>query len=357
MKSLKYSFIIFIFSSLISSCLEEMELDESLLQPQIAVSTFLTPGDPIYIKLMHDIPASQEYATGKEVPDAKVTLFEDDQIVTELERFSYFDYYYGYYTEEPIIPDTAYYYMANDRYPQPGKTYRLEVESETYGNITTETTIPKPIEIDELQSSIEEIRNDENSYVYKQININVRFTDPADEENYYRLLILEATGAISNWNQDSTDSTIHINGAINNTMFSTEDEIFFYEKENANSFAVGQTDNSFGIFTDETINGKEREISIYFSMNTTELDTTIGEFLVYRIELQSITKDMYYYLKSIDQQAIMYQFPFAEPIPVYSNVENGIGVFGSYSTSVYPVFYGQYPKDGVVYDSDYDFYH
>ena len=353
MKKFKYLFIVLLVSLLFSSCLEEMELDETLLTPKIAVSTFLNPNNSIYIKLMHDIPVNQENNGWNGVPDANVTLYEDGKKVTELKKLPYYDYSYNNYGEKPIILDTSYHYMAADKYPQPGKTYQLEVESETYGSIRTETTVPFPVQINKVESVVEEKQTD--NYRYNQLNFKVRFTDPADEENYYRILLHKIEGKLDNW-KDSTDQTIYINNTQSGLKLYTEDNIFFYEKENANSFVVGETDNNYGIFTDETINGKEYELKFSITMNPVELDTTVGEFFAYRIELQSITKDMYYYLKSIDQQEIMYQFPFSEPIPVYSNVENGIGVLGSYSSSAYPVFYGQYPKDGVVYDTEYEFY-
>ncbi|MFA9388491.1 MAG: DUF4249 domain-containing protein [Prolixibacteraceae bacterium] len=361
MKTIKYTILFFTFFFLILSCREEMILDESLLQPKIAVSTFLTPGDIIYIKLLHDIPVYQKnngmYQNNdgmNEVPDANIVLYEDNEIVEELERHFYVQTYWDENGESVVSStDTSFSFYTTDRLAQVGKTYRMEIESATYGNLSCETTIPVPVENINLKTEFEKTENNNRSY-YKVI-FKLKFSDPKDEKNYYRIILNEIEGAKSNVVGDSLNQTIYLRNSSFGSHFYTEDPIFFYEKNNANSFVVGETDNNYGIFTDETINGKDYELSIYTTLNPDPayLDTTIGEFIQYEVILQSISTEMYYYLKSIDQQEIMYQFPFAEPIPIYSNVENGIGIMGSYSSiSIISTSFGQYPKEGIKYSEN-----
>ncbi|MDA3927806.1 MAG: DUF4249 domain-containing protein [Prolixibacteraceae bacterium] len=351
MKTIKNIILFFPLTFLFFSCQEEMILDESLLEPKIAVLTFLSPNNIIYIKLLHDIPVYQNGDGMNEVPDATITLYEDDQKVEELERLFYVERYRDENGESIASTDTNFYFLTTGKLAQVDKTYRMEIESATYGNSSCETTIPEPVANIILKTEFEETTNNNRNY-YKA-NFKLSFSDPADEENYYRIILTEIKGQKTHFVDDSLDHTIYIHNSFGGNRMNTEDPIFFYEKNNANSFVVGETDNNYGIFTDESINGKDYELSFSASFNPDPayIDTTNGEFIQYEVLLQSISKDMYYYLKSIDQQEIMYEFPFAEPIPIYTNVENGIGILGSYSsTSVLSPSFGQYPKDGIEYD-------
>jgi hypothetical protein len=60
----------------------------------------------------------------------------------------------------------------------------------------------------------------------------------------------------------------------------------------------------------------------------------ISRFISFDFFFKSINHDYYTYLKSLN----MYyetggsEDPFAEPVVIFSNIENGYGIFGSYST-------------------------
>ena len=74
------------------------------------------------------------------------------------------------------------------------------------------------------------------------------------------------------------------------------------------------------LFTDELFNGKKAEISFYG-----ENHTGGG---IYKINLKNITRDYYLYLKSHTLQFENIDNPFAEPVQVYHNVNNGFGILG-----------------------------
>ena len=52
----------------------------------------------------------------------------------------------------------------------------------------------------------------------------------------------------------------------------------------------------------------------------------------YLIEIGEISKDMYKYVISGNKAENEKDDPFTEPVQVHSNVENGIGILGSYTT-------------------------
>ncbi|MCI5491108.1 MAG: DUF4249 domain-containing protein, partial [Prevotellaceae bacterium] len=50
------------------------------------------------------------------------------------------------------------------------------------------------------------------------------------------------------------------------------------------------------------------------------------------LELQSISKDLYLYLKSMQIYERRTDDVFASPVSIYTNVRNGWGIFGSMSS-------------------------
>jgi len=51
------------------------------------------------------------------------------------------------------------------------------------------------------------------------------------------------------------------------------------------------------------------------------------------VELQAISPELYRYLKSVELYRVTENDAFSEPVQIYSNVENGWGIFGSLSSS------------------------
>jgi hypothetical protein len=64
--------------------------------------------------------------------------------------------------------------------------------------------------------------------------------------------------------------------------------------------------------------------------------------------LQCLTEAGYNYLKAIDLQS-QNNGMFNEPVLLYTNITNGIGVFAGYSVSQKVVIIGEYPVEGFIY--------
>jgi hypothetical protein len=50
------------------------------------------------------------------------------------------------------------------------------------------------------------------------------------------------------------------------------------------------------------------------------------------VQLHVINEDYFEFLLSLEKYNETYENPFAEPVMVFSNIENGLGLFSSYST-------------------------
>ena len=78
------------------------------------------------------------------------------------------------------------------------------------------------------------------------------------------------------------------------------------------------------IFSDEFFNGKNYELVIY-------IDKQYTPFLF--TELRSVSKEYFLYMRSYFKYVQTNGDFLAEPVMVYNNINNGIGIFAGFSTS------------------------
>lgn len=186
----------------------------------------------------------------------------------------------------------------------------------------------------------------------------MKFADPADEVNFYRLVINYRIGK-NQWYRNTDGDTIKLVQVMDyiysNSAIASDDPVFS-TNENADEMLLGSTNQSgLTIFSDALLNGKAYNLTFYLNENIfyyfreKGMDTTRGDFYRVTIELQSLTKDTYYYFKSLGSFNWISQGFLTEPVLVYSNINNGIGIFGAFSSSINTIQNGEYPIEGISY--------
>jgi hypothetical protein len=75
----------------------------------------------------------------------------------------------------------------------------------------------------------------------------------------------------------------------------------------------------------------------------------LGEYIDATATVLNISKELYYYSRSKTQQSNAIDNAFAEPVPVYSNVNGGMGIFGSEAASSLSSLIGRYPLEDKIY--------
>ena len=181
------------------------------------------------------------------------------------------------------------YYVGSKITGVPGMNYSLNINSE--GTIVQGvTTIPNPVAIDSLWFEFYNDTEDTLGYIYGQ------FDDPADEVNFYRVLT-KSEGRDSSWVHpfNSVGHDRNINGEEDNTI------------------VIYHGDNKL-----ENVEDRNRW---YFKL---------GEKVT--VKFCTIDKKTYDFWYSYQQNQTGGN-PFAEPVPLSSNVTGGIGVWGGYAIS------------------------
>ena len=152
--------------------------------------------------------------------------------------------------------------------------------------------------------------------------ITLRISDPANEENFYMLKVRGgATASLS----DGTPYYYY------NDIFTSSD-IIFSDQQLVKGYR-GWPAYFSNVFSDHFFNGQEYE----FTVESRLRKFADGKNYVI-VELQSINQEFYNYLKSTMLYRISDQDSYSEPIIIYSNVENGWGIFGGVSTDRHVVY-------------------
>lgn len=204
-------------------------------------------------------------------------------------------------------------------YPSPGDKIRLEVETEEFENMSAEVCIPQApvilsVDTQMLKSSYGDLG---------VVDVRLRFRKPDNKNNYYMLLITESS----------------------NPVFTTHNEDLLFEELQpyyfTNSPYYGYHP-SF-IFNDRTIYSDE--YTLKFTINNVAhsyYSDSLSITNICHIHLYSISESYYLYCRSKMLQSKQKEDPFGsvglrEPIPTYTNIQNGYGLLSAKEVAIYEI--------------------
>jgi hypothetical protein len=310
------------YLTLISFCLvllscEDMDtvidLEIPPHKPVLVLNGLLDPESSVKVVVSHSVGAFSE-GVPSYIQDANVILYKDgEKIGSLLPDFT--ELTYVYYTNRRNENDSLpmYYYtdlenegnLIGDYIPEKGALYRIEVNHPDYNPISAETYIPVDIDI---EYSVDTVSSENN------IELEFSFDDNPIEQNYYRLQIF--TSCIKKWVDDY--------GYLNEYGFGNYTEF----RSNDPSFPGGIPFDGYTfegddvVFDDALFNGQQKTIllDIQTDNKSSECDTI---FMVF----STFSDDTYSYYNSLDDHSDKGEQGIfgGEVIPVYSNVQDGLG--------------------------------
>ena len=210
------------------------------------------------------------------------------------------------------------HYIA-DAVATPGTEYQIKVSAAGYGDAVAVAKTPDKILIKSLLR-IKDVRLDVSGI--KQDEIRLTFDDNGSEKNYY--LIWLNAGYVS----DSFENYTGVS-CVNTSDPSVES--IYDESINQNTCI-----ESNGIFLrDDLFNGKTKELRLFVNSDALQPVHIPGIGEVYpTIELLHVSEDHFKYLKSYRFASYNAGNPFAEPTNIYTNVQNGYGIFSIIQSDV-----------------------
>ena len=277
----------------LSACERIIEPDLPEHTPRLTLQAFFTT-DSTWVAFVGRSAGILESLPSRErsVAEAVVELLAGDQVIDELKFFQ----------RERV-------YTWEKGALQEGKSYSLRVSAPGFATIQATDAIPRPVPT-AVVSYITNTSSRSESRIKGDLSIKLEIQDPPDETNYYQIR------SFSFFRSERYEGS-----------FTTQDPSIIADNGADDPFIEG----FFGtepFFKDTLFNGQTHQIELSSNYNAPEHTS-------FFVQILYVSAAYYEYLKSARLHEPTQDNPFAEPVSVYSNVENGYGIFAGYSSQTF----------------------
>ena len=295
------SFFLFVSFFIISCDMETViDLDIPPHESVLVLNGLLDTDTNARVVVSHSVGAFSN-AVPSFINNANVLLYKDNQFIDsllpDLTNLIYVKYYDDYNTDSLPM-----YYYKSDYIPEKDATYRVEVDYSDYTPISAETYIPDDIILYNID--VDTTSNAE------KIGFTFSFDDNPNQQNYYRLRLYGSCE--KNYEKDDEWDRGYLVMKSNDPSFPGDIPWDGY------TFIGHKV-----VFSDDLFNGQSKTITLDVEgkFKYADCDTII-------IEFSTFSDDTYSYYNSLGDHSEKGELGIfgGEVIPVYSNVENGLGV-------------------------------
>lgn len=325
MKRYISALLLIIFAACFISCEKDIEFKGKVTKPLLVLNGMLTPDSVVSIHLSQSRFILGDVLPFTHIAGATVSVYVNGQLKEQITN-DVKGTYKGIYT------------------PKPGDEIKIEVKADGFDVLKSQTVIPqKPnmvvndstVTVREEEYSSPSQPNTVSKSKKRRMQAQLKLTDMANEENYYFIKAFQNIYRKGDLVR-SRVVELKLSEVLKNNISDSGNII-------QDIFGDGGTmDRTDNLFSDIYINGKETLFDFTFD-DTLEYATYVNGVKVendreeegtveYLIEIGEISKDMYQYVISGNKAENEKDDPFTEPVQVHSNVENGIGILGSYTT-------------------------
>lgn len=283
-------FFVLILSIFCFCACREQQLNEAVLpiyeQDYLFVEADLVKAEAAKVFLKRTVPPTADSTPALSVGDAKVFLFEEGQMMEELQEGIS-----GYYRSNVLIEE--------------GNTYHIEVETEDLGDAkTARETIPAFVSWRNYSLAY----NADSS----EVTIEADFIEDLNQKNYYALktiLVLEDGREMIRQVAENS------NAIISGLEYPCKIEI---------------TGTKGTLISDACTSDPIMNISYQIPTKITELDSSFLP-VFYQVEqiqlmLSHLSFSSFEHLKTKRDQQFSTDDPFSDPVPVFMNMEEGFGI-------------------------------
>ena len=232
-----------------------------------------------------------------EIPNAEVLIYHPDGRTEKLEKVNY-GIYKG--TTKSSI----------------GEKYKIVVNAIGFESVSAEMQMPFVVPIIDLKfdsTNVQPTNPGGGITPFADVPFDVTFGDPGDQKNYYSLKVFQ-------WSVfkyvDGTQ-TEHIDTLIQEQTVWIQDP------------ALVTRDERNYRFSDEVFNGKT---------HTVKAQTQFYQYQrrIFRVDvwLMNISEETFKYEQTLKLQRDVAGDPFAQPVPVFSNINGGLGIFSGNTISI-----------------------
>jgi len=301
-----------LFLLIFSSCETIVDIEVPRKAPQLVLHSVVNPGGNLQFVNIRESQFVLDDTEYKPISNAIVSLFEDGVFIGYIEKTKY---------NEGGVANNGEYITWYDF--DVNKTYTLTAEAPGFTPIEATVSIPKQVPIKAID--LDTIFVKSSGFCFngpcpqsERYRINLTFQDPPNTYNYYSVaaFVKEYNGS----------------GGI---LSSHENSLFLFSEDVSlalSDFSI----EGYGIqdeelwFSDDIFDGQ----TYTFSFEVEAGNYHVGDSIKLFVELRHQSEENFKYHVSRELQHWNDGNPFAEPVHVFSNVENGHGIFGAYNETV-----------------------
>lgn len=273
---------------------------------KLVVTCFLSPQDTVLaVKVNRSQPVLGESTnfsnTGINVSDATLTLSDGARTVT-LRYDARLGYYQAVISELPVVV---------------GRAYALAVQTPAGEQARASCTVPELVALKDIL--LDSAVTNDFGRTAKHYYARLRWRDPAGKPNFY---LLRGDNEYTARNQSRTSP----NAPLRDTLYKLRGTWYFDN---------GSTTTDVGRDGQELVSGRGRLAMYYvFSNGQQQLERPVGQL---NAHLLNVDENYYRYSDAIDRQSRASGNPFAEPVPIPSNIQGALGCFAGYNRSTLTV--------------------
>ena len=295
--------------SLLAACnsLRQEVEPKGLIQEseKLVVACFISPQDTVLAaRVSYTLPVlGTGNAFNTDVTNATVTLSDGQREVM--------------LTLKPGIPNSgigsSYRANASELPIVAGKTYMLTVRVPDGREVTAACIVPESVALNQV--TVDSSTTTDFGLSRKEYYARMRWHDPAaGQTNFYRV-----TG--NNEFTYTYKTQTSPNGPIRDTTLRMWGDWYFN---------TGSTLTDLGRDGQEIISGRGR-LAISYSWINGQQNPSFPRQL--NAHLMNVEENYYRYHDAVERQNQVGENPFAEPVPIPTNIQGGLGCFGAYNRS------------------------
>ena len=159
--------------------------------------------------------------------------------------------------------------------------------------------------------------------------LNLTFKDPANETNFYEVEV-------------ANSYLVNVDPLFGYYSLTTQDEIITSESYYPSLLNFDKDKPRYLLFKDKKINGQEHTLTFYYIPPQHEDSHRYISSHYIIVYLRSVTEEYYKFKTTMIQQkyarAEDILYGAAEPINVFTNIQNGYGIFAGFNNDMVPMY-------------------
>lgn len=289
-----------LLAMLLGACETTLDVNFPDQSPRITVNSFFRPGADWEIHLSEARSLADGRDAIRAIENATAEILEDGEVLTALSNAG------------------GGLYRSSRHQPRADKTYTLRVSAPGYEHIEAIDTVPALLPV---EFAYETAFYDTSAV---DVDVSIHLTDPPAENNYYRLFVH------AQYRDEATRELFTYTHA-----FQTDDEAILAEDHDPYEIEENNT-LSDAVFSDALFDGEPHIISLHLRPALKIIIPVAGMSQARRLTriqlyLYSLSPAYYGYATTYDLHEEVRDNPFAEPVRVYTNVQNGFGIFAGFT--------------------------